>query len=193
MMNNLTLLGFLFTFFITLNVSKCVHNDTKLIHTYQSVKQLKEFDRKIAQFWEWAKGYFSNEDTFIGRCFGGIKKLRLVINFIIFKLGVIVTTLVFLSAMMFKALGIGVILLIINSVGFFSKFLHLKQDHHSSASGNIHLHIHNKGGHGDLHDHSRPPWYDRMDTFTPKNAAEKQAISDLYKKIGLSEHYDKYS
>ncbi|KAK4885727.1 hypothetical protein RN001_001998 [Aquatica leii] len=133
----------------------------------------------------------SNEDSFIGRCFGGLKKLRLVINFIIFKLGVIVTALAFLSVLVFKSLGIGVLLLIISSVGLFSKLSLLKHGSHHSGSGQtVHLHIHNKGEHySDVpHEFSHSPWHDRLGSIKPYNTLENEAISDLYKRIGISDN-----
>lgn len=73
---------------------------------------------------------------------------------IIFKLGVIVTIVTFLTVFSLKSLGILLTLLFFNITGAFSKFAYLlKSDHtpkhhHTSPPQTVHFHLHNKGEHG---------------------------------------------
>ncbi|KAF5304846.1 hypothetical protein FQR65_LT07863 [Abscondita terminalis] len=187
----------LFIFSNTFISCESTNNTTVTSLQQKEVIPLWNLERKFKDVWSWLQSQAYSEDTFIGRCFGGLKKLRLVINFIIFKLGVIVTAIAFLSALMFKSLGIGVLLLVISSVGLFSKLQLLKHgSHHSGSEQAVHLHIHNKGEHYSNHHfkESYPPWIDRAESFSPKNVLENEAIADLYKRIGLSENdIDTYS
>lgn len=118
-------------------------------------------------------------------------------NFIIFKLGIIVTALAFLSALAFKGFGIGIALLVMSAVGLSSKLFAAKHSGGGSHghSGAVHLHIHNKGGGGgyyhDYHDHHEHDhrWYDRFDRLAPKNDLERNAIADLYRRLGIVGSY----
>ena len=93
----------------------------------------------------------------LGRCLGAARKLKFIMPFLIFKLGVIVTTLGFLTLFSVKGLGILLLLLLINTGGIVSKFAILKSqllsNSHETApkeiylprpapSPQVHLHVH---------------------------------------------------
>ncbi|KAK5647220.1 hypothetical protein RI129_002112 [Pyrocoelia pectoralis] len=152
---------------------------------------IEELGQKLRN---WLRFFQGNDDTFVGRCVGAIRQLRLIMDFVIFKLGVIVTALAFLSVMMFKSLGLGVLILIVTTVGLVTKLSFLKHGGgigHHQPQASVHLHLHNKG---ESHYQKAPVWYDRLDDrMNPKDSLEQQAIADLYNRIGLSTSYDKFS
>ncbi|KAB0804731.1 hypothetical protein PPYR_01701 [Photinus pyralis] len=179
-----------FSFFLlaTFYLSSSATQDTNLA---KGTNHVEEIGNKLRSYWLWITQ--SNQDTFVGRCVGAIKKLHLVMNFVVFKLGVIVTALAFLSIMMFKSLGMGVLILIVTSVGLVSKLSVLKHgagsiEHQPQAS--VHLHVHNKG---QAYYKEPPVWHDRFDRLAPKDSLEEQALNDLYKRIGLSTSHDTLS
>lgn len=72
---------------------------------------------------------------------------------IIFKLGVIVTIVTFLTIFSLKSIGLLLTLLFFNITGAFSKFAYLLKGegalkHHHTPPQTVHFHLHNKGEHG---------------------------------------------
>ncbi|KAF2905009.1 hypothetical protein ILUMI_01166 [Ignelater luminosus] len=173
-----------------LQICYCTQNSTQLLQEERNSKAVQLITTRLKTFWTWIQEQAKSEDTFIGRCAGGFKKMKMAMNFIIFKLGVIVTSLGFLSALTFKGLGLGVAILVISAIGLFSKLFAQKHGGETHGhSGAVHLHIHNKGGSGGggggggyYHDHG---WYDRFDRVMPKNDLERNAVADLYKRLGI--------
>ncbi|KAJ8957658.1 hypothetical protein NQ318_017550 [Aromia moschata] len=85
-----------------------------------------------------------NKDTFIGRCFGVARKLKFVMPMIIFKLGVIVTTLAFLTIFSLKSLSLLGLLLLINVSGAISKIAAALGGHQNGGKPpqTVHFHVH---------------------------------------------------
>lgn len=108
----------------------------------------------------WFRNSAKNPKTFIGRCFGIGGKLKIIMPLIIFKLGVIVTILIFLTIFSLKSLAMLGLLVVINFSGLISKWALAKHGEPSwKAPENVHFHLHNKGGTtGYEHD-----WSDRND------------------------------
>nr|XP_022909853.1 uncharacterized protein LOC111420983 [Onthophagus taurus]XP_022909854.1 uncharacterized protein LOC111420983 [Onthophagus taurus]XP_022909855.1 uncharacterized protein LOC111420983 [Onthophagus taurus] len=152
----------------------------------------KFISRKILNLFNWVKDQSQHEETFIGRCLGIGKKLRFAMPLVIFLLGVIITTMKFLTLFTLKGVGIGLAILMLNVGGLFAKLGALfKQNNHQQEykqPQNVHFHIHNKED-GQYHvDHSTTGWADRVSEGLSKtnNFAEKMELINLYKRLGFN-------
>ncbi|XP_017782075.1 PREDICTED: uncharacterized protein LOC108566606, partial [Nicrophorus vespilloides] len=159
--------------------------------------------KKILNIFNWFLSSFKSEDSFMGRCIGMARRLKFVMPFLLFKLGVIVTILGFLTLFSMKGLGIGLLLLMINAGGFFGKLASLKSGHDhgqkeyyipQAPAPAVHLHVHKDGishGHGYSHGHyeeAPTAWSDRVSQglSESKTLGEKAELIDLYKRLGFN-------
>ncbi|CAH0552076.1 unnamed protein product [Brassicogethes aeneus] len=144
-------------------------------------KKLTIYDiaaRRIISVWDAVIGRNNNEGI-IGRCFGMARKLKMLMPLMIFKLGVIVTILVFLTIFSLKSLALLVGLIVMNVGGIASKFALLKHDSGGhSPPQNVHFHIH-PGKDGNFHSAPSAPW-DRMED---EGSFESTGSSNLYNKL----------
>ncbi|KAF6203497.1 hypothetical protein GE061_001828 [Apolygus lucorum] len=92
------------------------------------------------------------------RTFGVMRRLKLVLLPIMYKLGVITTLLTLLTVFALKGLTIGVLLLIMGSVGLIHKFK--VPYHEGGAQKDVHVHVH--GGHqaysSPIYHSAESPW-----------------------------------
>lgn len=79
----------------------------------------------------------------LGRCLGIGKKIQKILPIVVFKLGVIMTLLGFLTLFSLKTLGLLGLLLIINTSAAVAKITAALSHKHDQKKENIHLHIHN--------------------------------------------------
>lgn len=149
------------------------------------------------------------KNNFLGRCFGVARKLKVAIPLIVFKLGVIVTTLGFLTLFTIKGVGISLLILFLHLAkivgkisflkgGFFGSeyFSHHGHHGHGDQGSGIHYHIHGKAGSssysaGHSHGHSEEEYgspysfYDRMSDALSKakTPEERQELMQLYNNV----------
>lgn len=166
---------------------------------------------KAITVWNWAKEQAKSQDTFVGkycfrisiifsnilhfvgRCFGIGKKLQFVIPLVIFSLGIIITTLKFLTLFTLKGVGIGIVLLIMNLVGWSAKVASWKSqlEHHGPTHHpqNVHFHLHKDKDQYTV-EHSGPDggWNERVSEGLSKTTslAEKVELLNLYKRLGFN-------
>lgn len=145
-----------------------------------------------------------------GRTFGGIRRLKLVIPAIMYKLGVVTTMLGFLTLLAIKGVLIGLIVLVLQLSAGLSK-LHLeKKDHgwdyesnswqNAKPPQNIHVHVHGAGHSGHIpsyyssggHHHESSggsgSFWDRDITITPNTysaSANNKLLNNLNTQNGL--------
>ncbi|XP_014245607.1 uncharacterized protein LOC106664418 [Cimex lectularius] len=95
----------------------------------------------------------SKKNDGASRTFGVMRRMKMALLPIMFKLGVITTLLMMLTVFALKGLTIGVILLIFTTAGFLSKFKVAHQDPWGFQK-DVHLHVHG-GQHSPHYEH---PW-----------------------------------
>ncbi|XP_019874082.2 uncharacterized protein LOC109602190 [Aethina tumida] len=139
--------------------------------------------KRMMSIWDNLTGKGSTE-SFIGRCFGAARKLKMMMPLIIFKLGVIVTILMFLTIFSMKSLGLLLFLVMLNVGGIASKLTLLLK--HGVGGGhtppqNVHFHIH--PGKDGFHTAPSGPW-DRTDDM---DSSEKY---NLYNKLLKNTNYN---
>lgn len=111
---------------------------------------------------------------------------------IVFKLGVIVTMLVFLTIFSLKSLGIGVLLLILGIGKAFGKlalFGAEKFGHPSQQEKVVNYHIYKNNHSNDYgHDTDTYSWHDRLDTSTgnPLSLAQKLKLLEIYDRLDIT-------
>lgn len=111
---------------------------------------------------------------------------------IVFKLGVIVTILAFLTIFSLKSLGLLLLLVMLNSSGLAAKLTYAKQSSkHVARPQDVHFHVHSKDFYRDGHYHSHSDydhgWYDKNDV----GDTEYESLEDRLKKLNIYENYYK--
>lgn len=128
---------------------------------------------------------------FMGRCFGAAKKLKILIPFFLYKLGVITTTLGFLTMFTLKGLVIGIILLVLNAGGWLAKIGFIKGQQygqHGGWGGGY------GGGHGHMHgwqSQKQPPVH--IHVHKDRNDHSSEGYISYNPPPGYSSSYDSYS
>ncbi|XP_018324403.1 uncharacterized protein LOC108736461 [Agrilus planipennis] len=121
-------------------------NKTEVIEISSGINgsMLERVESNMHHMMRWMKHHHHHRD-FVGRCLGAVRRLKSVLFFIVFALGVILTTLKFLTIFVLKGLAIGLTLLIINVSGLFTKFAVLQSSHkYPQKEQPIHVHVHGK-------------------------------------------------
>ncbi|XP_068894959.1 uncharacterized protein [Tenebrio molitor] len=144
--------------------------------------------RRLKDLWSWIRNKGEVKDTFVGRCFGVARRLKFAMPMIIFKLGVIVTILAFLTIFSLKSLALLIVLVMINSGGLAAKWAHAKHDTKQwSPPQNVHLHVHSKDGHHVNHpDYGGHGWYEKNEVED-----EYESLEDRLKKLNAYDSYYK--
>ncbi|RZC41243.1 hypothetical protein BDFB_008000 [Asbolus verrucosus] len=149
---------------------------------------VKLIGQRLRTLWTWLRGKGETEDGFVGRCIGVARRLKFVMPLIVFKLGVIVTTLTFLTIFALKSLGLLVLLVMINTSGLAAKFTHLKHEETKqwTQPQNVHFHLHSKGGHYGGYERDQG-WYDKNDF-----GSDDETLADRLKKLNFYETSRKF-
>ncbi|KAI4467663.1 hypothetical protein MML48_2g00000991 [Holotrichia oblita] len=176
-----------------LNVVTCANENDKVFVEISKSEFRNALADSVLAIWNSIKDQAKSEDTFVGRCFGIGKKLRFIIPIVVFALGVIITTLKFLTLLSVKGLGIGILLLIMNVAGWAAKIgswkSQLEHQHSHHAPQNVHFHLHKDDDHYTV-GHTGPSggWHDRISDGLSKTTtlAEKIELFNLYKRLGFN-------
>ncbi|XP_064211354.1 cuticular protein analogous to peritrophins 1-E isoform X1 [Tribolium castaneum] len=149
--------------------------------------------RRLRHVWAWIWNK-EDQDDLMGRCFGVARRLKFAMPMIVFKLGVIVTILAFLTIFSLKSLGLLLLLLMLHSSGIAAKWTHMKyaSSKQWTQPQNVHFHLHSKDhakeGHYVSHSEYGHPWYEKNDV----GDTEYESLEDRLKKLNIYDsHYRK--
>ncbi|KRT84705.1 hypothetical protein AMK59_22 [Oryctes borbonicus] len=180
-------------FVLLLKAVSCANYSDELLKEISKPEFRIALSNRAVTIWNWAKDQSKSEDNFVGRCFGIAKKLRFIIPVVVFALGVIITTLKFLTLFSLKGLAISMLLVVMNVAGWAAKIGSWKSqwEHHGAhhPPQNVHFHIHKDNDHYNV-GHTGPTggWNDRIADGLSKTTslAEKIELLNLYKRLGLN-------
>ncbi|GJQ76240.1 hypothetical protein Trydic_g1977 [Trypoxylus dichotomus] len=183
---------FFVCFVLFLESITCSNYSEELFKEISKPEIRNALSSRAVAIWNWAKDQSKSENNFVGRCFGIAKKLRFIIPLAVFALGVIITTLKFLTLFSLKGLAVSILLVIMNVAGWAAKIGSWKSQWEQHGvyhpPQNVHFHIHKDNDQYSV-GHTGPTggWSDRVADRLSKTTsfAEKIELLNLYKRLGF--------
>ncbi|XP_045460174.1 uncharacterized protein LOC123670691 [Harmonia axyridis] len=130
-----------------------------------------------------------NDGTFLGRCFGVARQIKIAMPIIMVKLGVIVTILVFLTIFSIKTIGLLLLMFMFGASSAFTKLALWKSEasYQHQKPQNVHFHIH-QGKHGEYNfAPAASPW----DRTSSENTNFAESDAEFQEKINYLAKYQK--